>query len=244
MRNGGFGFGGGGAGSGAGAGGGGYSGGGVGGGTGRGGGGGSYVVAYATSHSISQGGSTGSPGNGEATYQFTLNAPPTVSCKSTTLYLDSNGMATLLPSDVTESANDPEGGPLTYSLSQDTFDCSEVGTHDVTLTVTNNVGQTASCDAEVTVVDNSPPVITGVRADPAVLWPPNHTMEPVDVTTTTGDNCPGTSCKIIAVSSNEPVDSLGDGSTPSDWEITGDGTLQLRAERSGTSSGRVYTITV
>ena len=54
---------------------------------------------------------------------------------------------------------------------------------------------------------------------------------------TTG-GCGAVSCKIISVSSNEPVD--GDG----DWVITGELTLGLRAERLGTGTGRTYTITV
>jgi hypothetical protein len=37
---------------------------------------------------------------------------------------------------------------------------------------------------------------------------------------------------------------LGDGDTAPDWVITGDFTLDLRAERSGTGNGRTYAITV
>jgi hypothetical protein len=50
--------------------------------------------------------------------------------------------------------------------------------------------------------------------------------------------------RIASVSSNEPVDGAGDGHTASDWEITGALTVNLRAERSGEGSFRVYTITV
>jgi hypothetical protein len=46
------------------------------------------------------------------------------------------------------------------------------------------------------------------------------------------------------VSSNEPQNGLGDGNMAPDWEITGDDTVNLRAERSGRRSGRVYTIAV
>jgi hypothetical protein len=224
WRNGGFGYGGGGAGSGA--------------------GGGGFVAGNATLSNTSSGGNTGDPSNGGATYQYTLNAPPLVSCKNHTLYLDANGLATLVPSDVTASASDPEGGPLQFSLSRSNFDCSDVGTQSVTLTVTDDVGQTASCDAEVSVQDVSPPVITSVMADPAELWPANHRMHPVTVTTKSSDNCAGASCRIIAVSSSERLNATGDGNTEPDWEILSDDTVSLRAERSGTGVGRVYTITV
>lgn len=244
WRNGGFGYGGGGAGTGAGGGGGGYSGGGVGGTTGRGGGGGSFVASDATQGSISPGGSISSPAHGAATYQFTLNAPPLVSCKNHTLILDANGQAALLASDVTQSASDPEGGVLQFSLDRSNFDCGDVGTNSVTLTVTDDVGQTASCVAEVTVIDDSRPVITSVTADPATLWPADHKMRSVLVTTTSSDNCSGTSCRVVAVSSNEPSNGTGDGNTETDWDILSDDMVGLRAERSGTRADRVYTITV
>ena len=46
------------------------------------------------------------------------------------------------------------------------------------------------------------------------------------------------------LSSDEAVDGLGDGDTAPDWEIVDAGHVRLRAERSATGDGRVYTITV
>lgn len=46
------------------------------------------------------------------------------------------------------------------------------------------------------------------------------------------------------VSSNEPVDGLGDGDQVPDWQIAGNLTVNLRAERAGNGSRRVYTISV
>ena len=68
---------------------------------------------------------------------------------------------------------------------------------------------------------------------------------PVVVSVSASDQCGGSvSCRIVNVTSNEPEDGLGDGDTSPDWEITGDLTLKVRAERAGTGTGRVYTIRI
>jgi hypothetical protein len=51
------------------------------------------------------------------------------------------------------------------------------------------------------------------------------------------------SCRIVSVTSNEPVTGQGDHTSP-DWVVTGNLTLDLRAERSGVGNGRLYWIKV
>jgi hypothetical protein len=58
------------------------------------------------------------------------------------------------------------------------------------------------------------------------------------------DNDGGMVSLSTVVSSSQPINGPGDGNTAPDWEITGPLTLNLRAERMGEGSGRVYTITV
>lgn len=93
--------------------------------------------------------------------------------------------------------------------------------------------------------DITAPVITSVSASPSTLWAPNHKMNTVTVTTVASDACGGTPvCSIASATSNEPVNGLGDGNTAPDIVITSANTLQLRSERAGVGTGRVYTIGV
>jgi len=151
---------------------------------------------------------------------------------------------------------DPDGDPLTYMWTGPFSGGTAMGvtptvqflapTSDkqVSLQVSDGI-TTASCDADVTVVDTTPPVIQSLVASPDVLWPPNHHMVTVAITAASPDNCDAApTCQIVEVTSNEPENGLGDGDTAPDWEITGNLTVNLRAERSGTGSGRIYTIAV
>ena len=80
-------------------------------------------------------------------------------------------------------------------------------------------------------------------ATPDVLWPPNHKMRHVTIAVTPAPSCTApVACTVESVASNEPVNGTGDGDTAPDWTIAGDRSLDLRAERAGRGSGRVYTI--
>jgi len=120
-----------------------------------------------------------------------------------------------------------------------------IGTTSVYCQALDPKGNESLCSSHVTVVDTTPPVISSVTPSLNVLWPPKHKMVPVNVNVLSSDNCdPKQFCRITSVSSNEPVNGLGDGDSFPDWEIIGDLKVNLRAERSGTGRGRVYTITV
>lgn len=128
----------------------------------------------------------------------------------------------------------------TFPLGSTPISCSAMGAS----------GNSSSCSSSVTIVDTTAPVISSVSTSPNVLWPPNHKMVPVTVGVSAADVCDpgvGSRCQIISVTSNEPVDGLGDSDTAPDWAIwaiTGKLTVNLRAERSGTGNGREYTVVV
>jgi len=79
--------------------------------------------------------------------------------------------------------------------------------------------------------------ITSVTTTPSSLWPPNGKMTEVSVQAAPADNC-NASCRIVQITGT-------DGATAGDWQITGDLTAALRADRSGKAkNGRTYTLTL
>ncbi|MBI3168074.1 MAG: ExeM/NucH family extracellular endonuclease [Chloroflexi bacterium] len=72
------------------------------------------------------------------------------------------------------------------------------------------------------------------------LFPVNHKYVDVDAFLTASSDT--TSIDLLSVTSNEADDSTGDGSTINDIVIVDNDTFQLRAERAGNGTDRVYTI--
>ncbi|MAL60922.1 MAG: hypothetical protein CMC14_12830, partial [Flavobacteriaceae bacterium] len=91
------------------------------------------------------------------TVTVTDTTPPVAVCQDITVPLDATGNATITVADV-------DGGSFdncaidTISIDIDTFDCSDVGPNDVTLTVTDIYGNVSSCIAVVTIEDVTAPV--------------------------------------------------------------------------------------
>ena len=133
-----------------------------------------------------------------------------------------------------------------------------------TLTVTDDKGASASCQATVTVKDVTRPTLS-VLASPSSLWPPNHKYQVITLTITASDACDLSPAISAGVVSSEPDDAKGngDGNTTGDIKVTTTGggillssnddpevpwkpgeQLELRAERGGKGNGRVYAVTV
>jgi hypothetical protein len=99
---------------------------------------------------------------------------------------------------------------------------------------------------DVTVADTTPPALT-VSPAAFCMWPPNHRRVRFALSAfnpQTTDACdPAPDVRIVSVTSNEADNGLGDGDTQGDVAFSA-GAFCVRRERSGTGSGRVYTVMV
>jgi hypothetical protein len=184
----------------------------------------------------------------------------TSTCGVTLAVRDTIAPSIVAPPDVTAECVSPAGTSPDLGLpsASDVCDGSlqvtsdapaafPLGTTTVTWTARDASGNTSTATQRVTIADTRPPSLS-VSVTPARLWPPNHQMVTIDVSITAADGCdPDPAVRLVSVTSNEPDDGAGDGATAEDIQGatlgTDDRAFQLRAERQGGGTGRVYTVT-
>jgi hypothetical protein len=120
-----------------------------------------------------------------------------------------------------------------------------LGVHSIILRVRDDDGGTNDDLVLVRVQDTRAPALS-LSISPTRLWPPNHTMRLVASNVAATDACDPTPSLAVTVTSNEPVNGLGDGDTAPDWSVERDGgglvDVWVRSERSGLGDGRVYSL--
>ncbi|BFP39695.1 hypothetical protein FGF1_05400 [Flavobacteriaceae bacterium GF1] len=82
---------------------------------------------------------------------------PNAGCKDITVQLDATGSVTIAASDIDDNSSD-NAGTISFSVNKDTFNCSDVRQNSVILTVTDEVGNMATCAGRVTVEDKTLPM--------------------------------------------------------------------------------------
>jgi len=94
----------------------------------------------------------------EDNFDWTINdlggetTAPTASCQNITLQLDASGNISTTAASINDGSSD-ECGIKSLSLNQSSFSCDDLGDKTVTLTVEDNNGNTATCNATVTIED-------------------------------------------------------------------------------------------
>ncbi|MCG8331269.1 MAG: HYR domain-containing protein [Chitinophagales bacterium] len=93
----------------------------------------------------------------QATITVQDNIAPTAVCQTATVQLDANGQGSLTAADIGGNSTDV-CGISSLSISKTSFDCSDEGTRNIQLTVTDNNGNSSTCNAAVSIQDNIAPV--------------------------------------------------------------------------------------
>lgn len=185
------------------------------------------------------------------------NETPVTLCKSFSAEADTNCCIKVGLEDIDDGSYDPDGAGDIKSFGitaidgnpvalTDTVEVCGNGWHTVTLTMTDWCDSTSSCDADVEVIDVTPPELT-VTLSRDCLWPPNHKYVMIGATVEVTDNCdPDPAWVLESITSNEPDNGKGDGNTINDIAMADTGTadveFKLRSERSAKGEGRTYTI--
>ena len=129
------------------------------------------------------------------------NTDPTAVCQNLTVYLDGSGNATITAADVDNGSSDNCGTTI-LSINTSSFDCSDIGTNTVTLTVNDGNGNSSTCNSTVTVADSTSPAAVCQNLTVYLDGSGNATITAADVDNGSSDNCGTTNLSISTSSFN------------------------------------------
>jgi hypothetical protein len=118
----------------------------------------------------------------------------------------------------------------------------------ITLAATSLLALSGSVDATITgttsstVTTASTPDCSGAAASAGVIWPPNHTMVSETIVGVTDPFNLPLVIVVTGIMQDEFVAAIGSGNTSPDGAGIGTSTAQIRAERAGPGTGRIYFI--
>jgi hypothetical protein len=169
------------------------------------------------------------------------NSPPVAVCKNVTVTADESCTAN---ADVDNGSFDRDAGD-SITLVQSPAGPYPLGASTVTLTATDSFGATTSCSAIVTVVDETPPVVSSSVAKPVLAPMKNHDLVNVGLAASATDACGAPTSFSVQVAGDEDDEApAGNVVFCPDARNVSVGTLRVRAERADSGDGRVYLIVV
>ncbi len=113
---------------------------------------------------------------------------PVAACQDINAYLDATGNVTIAAGDIDNGSSDA-CGIAGMVLDNTAFTCANVGPNTVTLTVTDNNGNTDQCSATVTVIDTISPQAVCQDIDAYLDATGNITIAAADVNNGSSDAC-------------------------------------------------------
>ncbi len=113
---------------------------------------------------------------------------PVAVCQDVVLPLGASGFATLSPFAVDNGSAD-NCGIVSRSVFPNSFSCNNIGTDSVVLVVFDGAGNSDSCSAEVTIVDNIDPVANCKDLTVYVDSMGSYDLDPKDIDDNSTDNC-------------------------------------------------------
>lgn len=151
-----------------------------------------------------------------------VNQPPVAVCKDIEISVDLNCQIFISASDVDGGSYDPDDDPITLEI--DNIGPFSVGTHYVNLTVTDEKGESDTCQATVNVVDTTPPVFD-VANLPDVTGECAATVTTVPTAT---DNCAG----IVYGNTTDPLQYTQQGTYTVTWTYDdGNGNISSQVQK-------------
>ncbi|WOK04905.1 Ig-like domain-containing protein [Imperialibacter roseus] len=152
-------------------------------------------IAYATAQDLA-----GNSNTAATTFSIAYDSQiDQIICQNITVELDANGTAPLQVDQIDNGSLD-SFGIASRSINITSFNCSDVGDNNVTLTITDNNGNLGTCEAVVTVEDAMVPTVLTQDITVALDVNGQASVTPADIDNGSTDNC-GIATLVLDVSS-------------------------------------------
>ena len=196
---------------------------------------------------------TDESGNDSAICSFIItvndNEAPNPVCLSPILNLDASGNVAITGADVDGGTTDncTSSANLTFNFSKTVFTCSDIGNNAVIVTITDEAGNSNTCNTTVTIADNTVPVISAtaettngnIGADIGFC---SYTVQGSQFDPSVTDNCSGT---ILSFVVSGATSLSGTGSLAGQVLLEGANTITWTAsDGSNVSAPLIFTKTI